>query len=103
MLEHFGATLRAAVSGAGAGIRKGIGFVTSAGHVLPSSTSVMAAVADLPQQILRAIEIFLVQTIIMPFAVALVFYALLRGVTRPAPLRLGPAPGERSELLAARA
>jgi|HubBroStandDraft_1064217.scaffolds.fasta_scaffold00164_28 hypothetical protein len=61
--------------------------VSSTISSIPDRTALAALVTGLPEQFVRAIEIFLVQTIFTPFLVALFLYGALRGVVRPA--RLG--------------
>lgn len=51
---------------------------------LPDRATLTALVTGLPDQFVRAIEIFLVQTILTPFLVAFFLYGALRGLIRPA-------------------
>lgn len=96
LLDRLGGAAQAVVNG-------GVGLVTSVGNALPNPSSVATVVAGLPSHMITAIQIFLVQTIITPFTVALIFYAVLRGVRRPAPLRIEVAPQGGMGLQAGRA
>jgi hypothetical protein len=61
----------------------GESLLKAAGGWVPDSAAVSAFVAHVPDQIVRAIEIFLVQTMLTPLIVTLAFYAALRAVMRP--------------------
>jgi hypothetical protein len=50
---------------------------------IPDRAAITAFLATVPDHIVRAIEIFLVQTILTPLCVALAMYAALRAITRP--------------------
>jgi hypothetical protein len=53
--------------------------------------SVATALQTVPDQIVKAIEIFLVQTILTPLTIGLLFYSALRSLVRPLrPDRFGP-------------
>ena len=53
--------------------------------------SVTKALQSVPDQIVKAIEIFLVQTILTPLTIGLLFYSALRSLVRPLrPDRFGP-------------
>jgi hypothetical protein len=50
---------------------------------MPDSAAIAQALQDVPEQIVRATEIFLVQTILVPLLTALALYRVLSSVTRP--------------------
>ena len=58
----------------------------AAGSWLPDragTTAIVTALESVPDQIIKAIEIFLVQTILTPLTVGLLFYYALRSLVRP--------------------
>jgi hypothetical protein len=65
---------------------KGAALVGAATTWVPDKATIDALVVGLPDHIVKAIEIFLVQTLFMPLAVAFFLYSLLRGVMRPMPV-----------------
>jgi hypothetical protein len=66
---------------------KGAALVGAATTWVPDKATIEALVVGLPDHIVKAIEIFLVQTLLMPLAVAFFLYSLLRGLIRPVPVR----------------
>ena len=58
-------------------------LMNSAGAWIPDKAAISTFVADVPEQIVRAIEIFLVQTLLTPLIVGLAVYGVLRGAMRP--------------------
>jgi len=64
-------------------IGKSEAMVNAARAWVPDPAAINAMVVGLPDQIVKAMEIFLVQTILTPLLVALFFYAVLRGIMRP--------------------
>jgi hypothetical protein len=53
--------------------------------------AIITALQNVPDQIVKAIEIFLVQTMLVPLTVGLIFYSALRSLVRPLrPDRFGP-------------
>jgi len=51
--------------------------------MIPDRAAIDAFLTRLPNQIVRVIAIFLVQTIMTPFLVAFLFYSVLRSIIRP--------------------
>jgi hypothetical protein len=50
---------------------------------MPDSAAIAQALQDVPEQIVRATEIFLVQTILVPLLTAFALYRVLSSLTRP--------------------
>ncbi len=75
--------LQSAKNSTQAVVGHGESLLASAGGWVPDRAAIGAFVVDVPDQIVRAIEIFLVQTILTPLFVALFLYAALRAVLRP--------------------
>lgn len=73
----------ATMNAAGGNLDKGQALANSASSWMPDRNAIAAMVIGLPDQIVRAIEIFLVQTMITPCLVALFLYGVLRHVIRP--------------------
>jgi hypothetical protein len=73
----------ATMNAAGGNLDKGQALASSAHSWVPDRTAIAAMVTGLPDQVVRAIEIFLVQTMITPLLVALFLYGMLRHAIRP--------------------
>ena len=69
-------------------INRGEALVNEASAWIPDKAALESAINGLPGEIVRAMEIFLVQTILTPLAVAWFFYAMLKGAIRPVPMTL---------------
>jgi hypothetical protein len=82
---------RAAANTTQALVARSQAIMNSARGWIPDRATIDGVLTDLPAQILRAIEIFLVQTILTPLAVAWFFYAMLKGAIRPVPVRIEAA------------
>jgi hypothetical protein len=66
--------------------RRSEAALAAAGSWLPDragTTAIVTALESVPDQIIKAIEIFLVQTILTPLTVGLLFYYALRSLVRP--------------------
>jgi hypothetical protein len=75
-----------AVSTAQSVVTKGQAMASGLAAWIPDSTTIPAianTLKDVPDQIVTAIEIFLVQTVIAPLVVAAMLYSALRTATRP--------------------
>ena len=75
--------LRSAKNSTQAVVGHGESLLSAAGGWVPDRAAISAFVAHVPDQIVRAIEIFLVQTILTPLLTALALYAALRAIMRP--------------------
>ena len=73
-------------------INRGEALVNEASAWIPDKAALESAINGLPGEIVRAMEIFLVQTILTPLAVAWFFYAMLKGAIRPVPMTLQNRP-----------
>ena len=91
MLDQFKTALRSTATTTQAVLDKGEALVKSATVLLPDRATIEALVVGLPGHIVRAIEIFVVQTLLTPLAVAFIFYTLLRSMIRPVPMRIDAA------------
>jgi hypothetical protein len=66
-----------------AAVGHGESWVNSASSWVPDPAAINAFLAQVPDRIVRAIEIFLVQTLLTPLLVGLALYGALRAVMRP--------------------
>jgi hypothetical protein len=73
----------ATMNATGGNLDKGQALAGSAQSWVPDRSAIAAMVTGLPDQIVHAIEIFLVQTMITPCLVALFLYGVLRNLLRP--------------------
>lgn len=80
MLERFRRDVARTMQSAGS---ETAAVVNAARSWVPDRASIDAILVGLPDQIVRAIEIFLVQTVLAPLCVAGAFYGVLRGAMRP--------------------
>jgi hypothetical protein len=64
-------------------VGNGASLVSGVHSWIPDRASINAFVVDLPGQIVRAISIFLLQTILTPLCVSLLLFALLRSTLQP--------------------
>ena len=86
------AALHSTAAATQAMIDKGRRLIGTVGGWVPDRAAIEAVVAALPGQMVKAIEIFLVQTILTPLAVAFILYGLARGAMRPVPLAVLASP-----------
>jgi hypothetical protein len=89
---RLGAALGATEAATETMIARGRRLIDTAGGWVPDRAAIERLVVELPGQMVKAIEIFLVQTILTPITVAVILYALARGTLRPLPLRLAGPP-----------
>jgi hypothetical protein len=92
LLGRLNAALHSTGAATQAMLDRGRGLIGIASGWIPDRAAIEAMVVGLPGQIVRAIEIFLVQTILTPLAVAFILYGLARGTMRPVPLRIAEGP-----------
>lgn len=83
MLDQFKTALRSTANTTQAVFDKGEALVKAASVLLPDRATIEALVVGLPGHIVRAIEIFLVQTLLTPLAIACFLYIQLRNVICP--------------------
>ncbi len=76
LLGRLGAEARQAVG-------RGESLMSSAQGLVPDRGAINAFVVELPGQIVAAIAIFLVQTVLTPFCVAIFLFVVLRTLFRP--------------------
>jgi hypothetical protein len=88
VLDRMASSVRDALQSARektvAAMGHGESMVNSAESWVPDPVAINAFLAQVPDRIVRAIEIFLVQTLLTPLIVALALYGALRAVMRPA-------------------
>ena len=92
MLDQFKTALRSTANTTQAVFDKGEALVKAASVLLPDRATIEARVVGLPGHIVRAMEIFVVQTLLTPLAVAYFFYILLRSVIRSMPVHVESMP-----------
>jgi hypothetical protein len=92
MLDQIKRAMRSTADTTQAVIGKGAALVNAASVLVPDKATLEALIVGLPGHIVKAIEIFLVQTLLTPLAVAFFLYGLLRGVLRPVPVRIETRP-----------
>jgi hypothetical protein len=83
MASSMKEALRSAEDRTAAAVGHGERLVNAAGSWVPDPAAINAFLAQVPDRIVRAIEIFLVQTLLTPLLVALAVYGALRAVMRP--------------------
>jgi hypothetical protein len=91
-LDQLKSALQSTAATTQAMLNKGEALVNAAKVLLPDKATIEALVMGLPGHIVKAIEIFVVQTLLTPLAVAFLLYILLRGVMRPMPVRIESRP-----------
>jgi hypothetical protein len=97
-LEQIKQAVKSTADSTQAVFNKGAALVNAATMWVPDKATIDALVVGLPDHIVKAIEIFLVQTLLMPLAVTFLLYSLLHGLIRPVPLsiRYDPSSAEES-------
>jgi len=87
VLDRMASSVKQALQSArektAAAVGHGESLVNSAESWVPDPMAINAFLAQVPDRIVRAIEIFLVQTLLTPLMVALALYGALRAVMRP--------------------
>jgi hypothetical protein len=83
LLDRFHSAMRTTAATSQAIIDKGSALMNSARSWVPDKAGIEALVIGLPGHIVKAIEIFLVETILIPLGIALLFYSMLRGIIPP--------------------